>query len=167
MKAQLVAPGKLLSLNISSLTAGVRKADGSIAYNIIPDNAQATIDIRVPPTMKKKEVIDLLDKEIANYASLSYVIAAQADEEPDFVDDKTELYKALEKTIKSFGYQVKPHYFEATTDLRFYLDKGIDSVGFTPFTVEDNIHGTNESVSIDQLIEARNIMTQFVKEFTS
>ncbi len=165
MKAQLIAPGKLLSLNISSLTSGVRKVDGSIAYNMIPADAQATIDIRVPPTMKKKEVIDLLDKEIANYPSLSYVIAAQADEEPDFNDGKTELYKALEKTIKSFGYQIKPHYFEATTDLRFYLDKGIDSVGFTPFTVVDNIHGTNESVPLDQLTAARKLMAQFVKEF--
>lgn len=166
MKAQLVAPGKLLSLNISSLTSGIRKEDGSIAYNMIPADAQATIDIRVPPSIKKKNVIDLLDKEIANYPSLSYAIAAQVDEEPDFADGKTELYKALEKTINSFGYQVKPHYFEATTDLRFYLDKGIDSVGFTPFTTTDNIHGTNESVPINQLIKARQIVTQFLKEFT-
>ncbi len=167
IKAREIEPGKLLSLNVSSLTAGVRKADGSIAYNMVPDGAQATIDIRVPPTMKKKDVIAMLDKEIANYSSLLYVIAAQANEEPDFIEAKTELFKALEGAIQSFGYTVKPHYFEASSDLRFYLDKGIDSVGLTPFTVADNIHGTNESVPIEQLIQARKVMTQFVKEFTS
>ncbi len=165
IKSHDIAPGKLLSLNISSLTAGVCKADGNIAYNMIPADAQATIDIRVPPTMKKKDIIALLDEEIAKYPSLAYIIAAQADEEPDFQKNKTHLFKALESTIRSFGYHVQPHYFEASSDLRFYLDKGIDSVGFTPFTVEDNIHGTNESVPIDQLIKARKLMTQFIKEF--
>lgn len=164
-EAQYIEPGKLLSLNISSLTAGVRKSDGSIAYNMIADAAQATIDIRVPPTMKKKDVIKTLEDALVRYPSLSYVITAQADEEPDFIDGKTELFKALEHTIKSFGYTVKPHYFEASSDLRFYLDRGIDSVGLTPFTVTDNIHGTNESVPLDQLINARKMMTQFLTEF--
>ncbi len=165
-KSQSVEPGKLLSLNISSLTAGVRKADGSVAYNMIPDDVQATIDIRVPPTMKKMDVVTMLDREIQKYPSLSYVIAAQAEEEPNFIDKKTHLYQELEKTIRSFGYEVKPHYFEASSDLRFYLDRGIDSIGFTPFTIVDNIHGTNESVPIDQLKKARKIVSQFIREFT-
>ena len=123
IKSATIEPGKLLSMNISSITAGVRKQDGSITYNMIPGHAQATIDIRVPPTMKKKDIIDMLDKKIKQYSSLSYVIVAQADEEPDFIDTKTVLYNNLEKAIRSFGYDVIPHYFEASSDLRFILIK--------------------------------------------
>ncbi|HRN77750.1 MAG TPA: M20/M25/M40 family metallo-hydrolase [Candidatus Dependentiae bacterium] len=167
IESRTTAPGKLLSLNISSLTAGVRKPDGTVAYNMIPDDAQASIDIRVPPTIKKKDVIELLDDAFKKYRHLTYKIMAQADEEPDFSEDETFLYKELKKTIQSFGYDVKPHYFEASSDLRFYLAKGIDSVGFTPFTIQDNIHGTDESVPVRQLIKAREIMTEFIRNFTA
>jgi Acetylornithine deacetylase/Succinyl-diaminopimelate desuccinylase and related deacylases len=167
IQAQIIAPGKLLSLNISSLKAGVFKSDGSVALNMIPDAAQATIDIRVPPGMKKIDVLHNLEAQLAGFPHLTYTIAAQADEEPDFVDERTPLYQALARVIKQDGYQVQPHYFEASSDLRFYLDRGIDSVGLTPFTVADNIHGTDESVPLDQLIKARQIMTHFVRDFTA
>jgi len=108
-------------------------------------------------------VIDMLDKELKPYPHLSYTIAAQADEEPLFNDTKTFLYEALEKSIQSFGYEVRPHYFEASSDLRFYLAKGIDSVGLTPFTVPDNIHGTNESVPLEQLKKADEITDKRIK----
>ncbi len=167
MQAEKIAPGKLLSLNINSLTAGVRSSDGAVALNMIPDFARATIDIRVPPTMKKKDLLDLLERESAKYSHLTYTIIVQADEEPEFLDKRTPLYEALAKAIEDFGYRVQPHYFEASSDLRFYLDKGVDSVGLTPFTVIDNIHGTNESVPIDQLTKAREIMTRFLRFFTA
>ena len=164
-KATISQPGQLLSLNITSLTAGVKKDNGHIALNVVPDCAQATIDIRIPPTMKLADIKILLEKELKPFKHLSYSIEAQATEEPELQEHYTELYKALEKTIQTFGLTVRPHFFEGASDLRFYLDRQIDGIGLTPFTIEDNIHGTNESVPLDELIRGKKIIEQFLLDF--
>ncbi len=160
-----IPPGQLLSLNITSLTSGARKDNGTIALNVVPDAAEATIDIRVPPTIKCCEVLAQFEKMLTPFKHLTYSVLAQAKEEPELKQYKTKLYLALEKTIARNGLSVEPHFFEGASDLRFYLAKGIDGIGLTPFTVEDNIHGTNESVPIDQLIRARKITTEFLTDF--
>ena len=160
-------PGQLLSCNITSLTAGIKKENGHIALNMVPEIAQATIDIRVPPTMKKRDVLNLFEKTIQQYRNTTYTILAQADEEPELKDYKTSLYIALSNVLQKFNITAKPHYFEASSDLRFYQVRNIDGIGFSPFTVQDNIHGINESVPVDQLIRAKDIMAQFVADFCS
>lgn len=157
--------GELLSCNITSLQAGVQKEDGHIALNVVPDIARATIDIRVPPTMKKRDLIKMLDERIALFGNLSYEILAEAQEEPELGDYQTELYKAVETAIITSGLQVRPHFFEASSDLRYYQDRGIVGVGLTPFAIEDNIHGVNESVPIEQLIFGKNILIAIIKTF--
>lgn len=158
-------PGQLLSCNVTSLTAGIKKEDGHIALNMVPDIAQATIDIRVPPTIKKREVLELFENTMKKYSHLMYKILAQADEEPELGNYQTPLYQALSNVIQKFNLDVQPHYFEASSDLRFYQALGIDGIGFTPFTIVDNIHGINESVPVDQLIRGKDITIQFIKDF--
>jgi N-acyl-L-amino-acid amidohydrolase len=158
-------PGQLLSCNITSLTAGVKKEDGHIALNMVPDSAQATIDIRVPPTLKREQVIHMLETYIQKYPNMKYDILAQATEEPEMRDYHTPLYNALEAAIDTCNLKAQPHYFEASSDLRFYQARGLDGVGFTPFTVTDNIHGINESVPIAQLIQGKDIVVQLLKDF--
>lgn len=132
---------------------------------MVPDSAQATIDIHVPPTMKKREIIRMLEAVLQQYPHTTYKILAQADEEPELGAYQMPLYCALSKAIAHFNLGAQPHYFEASSDLRFYQVLGIDGVGFTPFTVVDNIHGINESVPVDQLIRAKDIMIQFMRDF--
>lgn len=161
----LKKPGQLLSCNITSLSAGVKKENGHVALNIVPDTARATLDMRVPPTMKKCEALQLLENALNQFPQVSYKILAQADEEPDLGDYHTVLYQALSSAISHFDLEAQPHYFEASSDLRFYQARGIDGIGFTPFTIVDNIHGINESVPVEQLIRGKDIMVQFVKDF--
>lgn len=166
-KMHSLQAGQLLSCNITSLTAGIKKENGHIALNMVPDTAKATIDIRVPPTMKKQQVIALLDKLVSSQKNLSYKILAQADEEPECGDYQTPLYKTLSHVLEKMNLDAQPHYFEASSDLRFYQALGIDGIGFTPFTVTDNIHGVNESVPVSQLIRGKDITVQLIKDFCS
>jgi N-acyl-L-amino-acid amidohydrolase len=158
-------PGELVSYNITSLTAGVRKKNNDAILNMVPDCAQATVDVRVPCSIKKAKIITKLDELMQEYPTLSYIILAQADEEPDIQKYETELYKGLRSSIEKFGLLVQPHFFEASSDLRFYQARGIQGVGLTPFTIQDNIHGTNESVPIEQLVRGQKITLQFLKDF--
>ena len=164
-EAQQHQPGTLLSLNITSLTSGIRKDDGTVSLNMVPDKVCATVDIRVPPQRKCKDVTALLDGLIKNYSSLTYKILAQAMEEPEAGDYETELYQAIAQTISQFNLKTRPHFFEASSDLRFYQVRGMDCVGLMPFAIKDNIHGINESLPIRELLRGKDIMTQFLKDF--
>ena len=117
--------------------------------------------------MKKQQVVQLLENALRKFPELKYKILAQADEEPEFDDKRTKLYNALSNAIATYDLEVEPHYFEASSDLRFYLILGIDGIGFTPFTVVDNIHGINESVPVDQLIRGKDITVKFIRDFCS
>lgn len=159
-KAQTIQPGQLLSLNITYLQAG-----SNATFNVVPDKAEAMIDIRIPPTMSLQEVREFLDKQLKTFPTISYEIKAMAIEESKPISEQAPLYTALQITCQKFGLQTEPHYFEASSDLRFYRALGIEGVGFTPFTTPDNIHGTNESLPISDLIRGKEIMVNFLQSF--
>src|SRR5205807_1723546 len=83
------------------------------------------LDIKVPPTRKRQEVLNMIEKIMSQYSHLTYTILAQATEEPDIQDYHTPLYQALSKTIEKHRLQARPHFFEASSDLRFYQARGI------------------------------------------
>ena len=163
-KSSSTADGLLLSTNITSLTAGVHN-DNTTTLNIVPETASATLDIRIPQTIAVNDIIKIIDDILKLHPNSTYTILAMV---PDYNIDpvyQTSLYNSLEKSIRHFGLEPEPLFFEATTDLRYYKKIGIDGVGFTPFTTQDNIHGTNESVPIQDIILAQNIMINFLKIF--
>jgi len=158
------ADGLLLSMNITSLTAGIRNND-HISFNIIPDNARATIDIRVPPTMLMHEVTDFIENIVEKSQHGSYAIHATVPDQPVENSYETPLYNSLTHAIKEYGLTPKPLFFEGASDLRFYKALNIDGVGFSPFTTHDAIHCTNESLPITDLIQGKNIIIHFLKNF--
>lgn len=159
-KSQTIQPGQLLSLNITYLQAG-----SNATFNVVPEKAEAMIDIRIPPTMSFQEVREFLDEQLKAFPTISYEIKAMATEESKPISEQAPLYKALQTTCQKFGSQTEPHYFEASSDLRFYRSLGIEGVGFTPFTTPDNIHGTNETLPISDLIRGKEIMVNFLQSF--
>jgi acetylornithine deacetylase/succinyl-diaminopimelate desuccinylase-like protein len=156
--------GLLLSMNVTSLYAGVRN-DDTICLNIVPDHASATLDIRVPPTMSMHEAIDYIENIVKKYKNCTYTILAAVPDQHHEDSYKTPLYHSLAQTIQEYGLKPQPLFFEGSSDLRYYKALRIDGVGFTPFTTADAIHCTNESLPIADLIQGKNIMTQFLKNF--
>jgi N-acyl-L-amino-acid amidohydrolase len=212
------ADGLLLSMNITSLTAGMH-SDNKICLNMVPDYASATVDIRVPPTMLMHEAVTMIEDILQHHTNSSYTVHAIVSEQNDSsrarpeqfyphlqfltmgspvwsetktgakgfsssalilqqVQDerkktdkireefyKTFLYNSIENAIKQYGLQSQPLFFEGSSDLRYYKALNIDGVGFTPFTVANAIHCTNESLPIADLIQGKNIMVHFLKNF--
>lgn len=158
------ADGLLLSMNITSVTAGVI-SNNKTSLNIVPEKASATIDIRVPPTMKMNKIIHFIEDILRGYTNSSYIIHATV---PDYEmgdDYCTPLYNVLAQTVHNYGMQPQPLFFEGSTDLRYYRALGLDGVGFTPFTTQSALHETNESLPIVDLIQGKNIMVNFLKNF--
>jgi len=160
-----LAPGQLLSINITSLQAGVIDEHGNPSINVVPDCAVATADVRVPPTKQNSEAIAMLERELKDFPDISYTICAQAEDMPFNKEFKTPFYQAMESSIVECGLQATPYYAEFSTDLRFYLQKGAEGIGLSPFTIEPNLHGVDECVYTDDLVLGRDIFFSFLKRF--
>lgn len=156
--------GMLLSINVTSLQAGVYHGQGTIALNIIPESATATLDIRVPPSIPLLQAKNMIEQLIQRYPSLSYSVEATVNDYIMPENYKTELYLALEKICSKNNIQTKMWVSEGASDLRFYKERGIDGIGFTPFTGQENIHETNESVLIQDMVRGKKIMISLIKE---
>ncbi len=163
-KTATTPAGLLLSTNITSLQAGIIN-QGKTALNVVPETATATIDIRVPPTMKIENVKQMIEENVSKFPNTTYQIEATVKERSYNPDYQNAFYQALSQTIEQHNLKSEQLYSEGTSDLRFYLERGIHGLGFTPFTTKDAIHGTNESVPIDDFVQGKKIITTFIKNF--
>jgi aminoacylase len=158
--------GLLLSTNVTSLTAGVHK-DGAVAINAIPDVAQATVDIRVPPQMKMDEAYNFIQNILKPFSTIQMKIEAQSNDFYFKVDahKSSEIYQVLVEAIQAQGLHAEAMVSEGSSDLRFYLAHGIQGFGLTPFTIKPNIHGVNEAVRVTDLELGCNIIFDVITRF--
>lgn len=162
MLAEIIPAGLLLSAHITSISSGFSNDLGVV--NVVPEVAYASVDIRIPPSKKMQDIKDFLDILCLEYPQVSYEITAAADERSE-APDCSILFDSLSLATQKYGLDVLPLYFEAASDMRHYHKAGIQGVGFTPFTSEDNLHGTNEWITVAELIEGKNIMSNFLNAF--
>jgi len=162
-KSLEIPAGLLISANITSLSAGVIH-DNHTALNCIPSYANATIDIRIPPNVSLLEAKAMI-AQMFNDNSVSYTILAMGEDVPyqDFTQNS--LYHHLSAAIEKYNYRAEPYYAQSASDLRFYLNAGIQALGISPFTCQENIHGINESIPLDDLESGCSILFNFLHSF--
>lgn len=163
-KAQNIQPGLLSSFNITSLQSGVHN-EGSLALNVIPDVAYATLDIRIAHDEHISEIMEMLQRLLDQFSTIHLEVLASSHSNDDREINGTgsEWYQHIADVLKKYTLELRLLHFEATTDLRYYKMHGIDGCGFTPFRTKNNIHGVDESVPLDDLILARDIMVDILK----
>ena len=152
-------PGNLISMQMTSLKTN------NNALNVIPSQAQATIDIRIPSKISLVHGLFVIDELIKKYPNISYEILATSQERCNAISTDSIFYKKIAQAIELEGLKSKPFIFEATTDSRFYSHIGIETIGFTPFTVKPNLHGTNESINLKDLDQGTQILYNFLHAF--
>jgi len=156
---QQIEAGKLVSLQVTSLSTN------NVALNVIPSQAQATIDVRIPSHMTLDAGVALLDALVRKHENLMYEVVATSQERFTAVDIDQPFYQTLAGAVAQQGLMPKPFAFEATTDARFYSHRGIQALGFTPFTVAANLHGTDESIRVTDLQQGTTILYNFLRAF--
>lgn len=156
--------GLLLSVNITSIQAGVMK-NGQVALNVVPDVATATIDMRVPPQIQQSQALEHLHTLLEEFPTITMKVEAMASDRDVTIDYKTSFYHAVNAAIHDCGLTTVPLFAEFASDLRFYFDQGIEGIGLTPFTTINNIHGNNESVPVSDLELGKSVIYQILKSF--
>lgn len=152
--------GLLVSYQCTALSAG-----SLTTHNQIPAQASATLDIRVPPGKSFEPIIEEISALCAARTGMTYEILAQGIPSLPAVRNDNSLYQALAAVIQAQGMIAKDHYFEASSDARFYTKRGIIALGFTPFTSSANLHGVNESISIADLERGKHSIVSLLEKF--
>ncbi len=122
--------------------------------NVLPGNAEATVNFRLMPGDTQASVADHVRRTIANDKISIEPFAGNIDP-PPVTGTSSESYRALNRTIREIfpDVIVAPGLMVAGTDSRHYTGISDNILRFTPVraTSDDlkRFHGTNERLSIE------------------
>ena len=136
---------------------------GSAKENVIPETAEATLDLRLLPDENPRAVIQQLETVIAD-ERIEFQLPETINQSS--VSDFSSLFfTALEETLQSRipGTLVTPILTPGGTDSLFYRQKGVNAYGLVPILIDnaevDRMHGIDERISIENLALGIDIMT--------
>ena len=136
-------------------TVAFTKMRGSDGFNIIPQEAYVTANLRFIPHQKAEESVNVLTKLAAEYDLETEVIAAM-DPSPS-LDLNGRAFRLTEKAIeRTFpGLPASPYVVTGATDCRFYNDVCDNCVRFSPIIMGPaqmkGMHGIDEHLEINCL----------------
>ncbi len=170
---QLIKDGKIwlqqvredLGKVLDSFTVNIGVIRGGEKANIIPDECEAQIDIRIPIGSTVSDALDIVKEysRVINGLDVSVI----NETEPSYTSVNSRIARILLTTFqKILGY--KPLYIcmSATSDARFFRFRGIPTVNFGPGYLEV-AHSANEFVYLDDVIEFVELYINFIKEYFS
>ena len=138
-------------------TTAVTMLEASPSYNILPSEASAGINLRLLYGDTKKSAIEYMQK-IVNNPDIQFEIVSGSDPSP--VSEITgESWQILTDTIDQTwpGILTAPYTLNGGTDSRFWHTICSHVYKFTPMqmdaSVRATVHGIDEKIKIDHLIE--------------
>ncbi|MGZ3688290.1 MAG: M20/M25/M40 family metallo-hydrolase [Bdellovibrionota bacterium] len=146
----------LLAMTKNTINATIVK--GGYRSNVIPTEAEATVNCRIQPGVKTSEMVEGIRKAIADPRITIEGIGEQTEESPPVSSVDSAATRAYEKVIHAnFGKQVPfiPVFGAGTTDSRYLRERGVQAYALEPYDDQDQHgHGNDESISIEGLKNA-------------
>jgi acetylornithine deacetylase/succinyl-diaminopimelate desuccinylase-like protein len=136
------------TMSITVLQAGGKE-------NIIPERAEATLDLRLLPDRAPAEVVEKL-KRLVDDPRIEFQIL-QAPEPAASSDPESEFFQTLSGVLKELVPDglTTPMLSPGTTDSAFFRQKGAQSYGLFPIIITPDelarFHGIDERISLDNL----------------
>lgn len=137
--------------------------------NVIPDRAEATVDLRVLPNVKPETIIDKIRALVSNWDVRLEVIEAQDGFEfspdPDFTSALRDVLKE-----ESPRAELAPYMLPGSSDAKFLVRVGLKVYGFFPMRPRQSlvelgstIHGKNERLGVEDLLLATRVYYKLLK----
>ncbi len=140
-------------------------------YNMIPEQAVATLDCRLLPTEDEDDFLEKLKKGIDDDRVRVEVIKRTSQRGAGPRDYRSPLLEALEKAVRDNDPDaaVVPYLLQEATDSRFFRARGALCYGLAPIVLNDEeyllLHAADERVPLAGLEKALSIMYDWVKNF--
>lgn len=176
VKAGLLAEGEVVSVNMVALKAGTPSPTGFV-MNLQPSEAEAAFDIRVPPTADQASLERRIAEEWAPASrNMTFEFKQKVSAYDKFgqpirtaTDGSNHWWSLLEGAItKANGKLEKPEIFPASTDARYFRDRGLPAIGFSPMaSTPILLHDHNEFLNMDEYLRGIEIYESIIKVYAS
>ena len=149
-------------------TINLTMLQGGHAGNVIPAQAQATLDVRLLPGQDLEAFLTILRAAISDL----YLSVEVKDMPPPQISTPTDthFYDVLSETLRELGPpgRVIPYLTPGATDSRFFRAAGMKAYGFMPMllgnTELSRIHGIDERISTANLRWGTQIVYETLKK---
>ncbi|KAL9238327.1 hypothetical protein vseg_012762 [Gypsophila vaccaria] len=176
VKSGLKTGGEAVSVNLVYVKAGTETPTGFV-MNMQPSEAEAGIDIRVPPTVDQA----VLEKRIAEEwapasCNMSFEFKQKASVLDKFgkpaltvADSSNPWWVLFKKAVLDAGGKLeKPEIFFGATDARFFRQQGLPAIGFSPIANTPTLlHDHNEFLNEVEYMKGIDIYASIIKAFAS
>jgi acetylornithine deacetylase/succinyl-diaminopimelate desuccinylase-like protein len=128
---------------------------GSAQTNVIPDSAEAELDVRLLPGGDRQEFLEELHSVISD--DHVHVEPVNHFHVPNASTSDTSLYRTIETVVHKYNPRalVTPTLDSGYTESQMYRPLGITCYGFTPIEVTPEVeateHAANERVPVEQI----------------
>lgn len=142
---------------IDHVAANVGLISGGTKINMVPDHAQAMVDVRLPYGTDHDEVVRAVDALIAKSGVVGVEARYEWIAEGNYTDDTSILVESFKRNIEEvWGEECLPAYQWASSDAKHYRDLGCPTIQFGPANNE-GIHGYDEDVDVADVVHAAEI----------
>lgn len=152
-------------------SVAITQIQGGSAPNVIPDQARATVDWRFlpdrsnDPTQFDDEMARLVEETKVKNGSKVDVNRRSFSRSVEIPSD-SELVQCTIAAAEGVNRSGEVIGFNAATDARYTVhDAGIPTVLFGPGSIENDAHTTDESVAVDDLVDASEVYERLLTEF--
>ena len=164
----LTASPTIAAMLKDTMSITVLKAGGK--ENIIPDRAEAVLDLRLLPDRNPETVLDELQNLIHDKAVDIEILQAP---QPAVISDMdSELFHTLAKVSRELapGSITTPMLSPGTTNSSFFRQKGVKCYGLFPAIINSSelarFHGIDERISIENLRFGTRMIYQVLRTMT-
>nr|XP_010932091.1 aminoacylase-1 [Elaeis guineensis] len=176
VKAGMKAEGEVVSVNLVYLKAGTPSPTGFV-MNLQPSEAEVGLDIRVPPNANTEALERRIAEEWApSSRNLTFEFKHKVSVHDMFgkpaitpADNSNPWWMLLEAAVKKANGKLgKPEIFPASTDARFFRERGIPAFGFSPMAnTPILLHDHNEFLNKHEYLKGIEIYESIIKAFAS
>jgi len=158
------------SVSLLHNTCSITTMTGSSKINVVPPTASIELDCRLLPDQSPQAFLAELTQIISDeHIEIEQIMGFS----PAVSSTSTPLFESITRTLTLHYENMKlvPSVSTGFTDSHFFRDLGIVSYGFSPFLYQPNektgVHGNNERVSVENMINGTRVMTDFLTDFTT
>ena len=150
-------------------TMAFTKAKGSDGYNVLPQEAYVTANMRFIHHQDEKATYALISDIAKKYDIQTEVLAEQAPRKT--VDYNAAAFKTVESTIREIfdNVNVCPYVMTGGTDAGYYDDICDNSIRFAPLYINsqqyDSIHSANENINASVLPKGIDFYKALIKKY--
>ncbi|KAI4313190.1 hypothetical protein L6164_026188 [Bauhinia variegata] len=176
IKVGLKGEGEVISVNMVFLKAGTPSPTGFV-MNVQPSEAEAGIDIRVPPTADPESLEKRIAEEWAPIArNMTFSFKQKAPVHDKFgkpmltkADRSNPWWTLLEDAVHKAGGKLgKPEIFPGATDARYLRRRGLPAIGFSPIANTPLLlHEHDEFLNQDVYLKGIEIYEAIIKAYAS